>query len=135
MFRAVPPTCIDVYRPPLYHGSQGQQILQDVSCSSTIWRCHTKTLDIIKSLVLMGAQESRAGAMRDDVIALARIIRELLTNFGKVLERQGYTCLLTGIVDRRIPGPRPPNPGTLRCAHIFKRSVAVFPSVNSVSEL
>jgi hypothetical protein len=95
----------------------------------------TLTLDITAKWVQVGESESRLERMRNDVIYLMSVIRQSLTNFTEVLKRQGYTCPLTGLVDREKPGPRRRGAVTLLCAHIIKRTVAVFHSAGSVSEL
>jgi hypothetical protein len=94
----------------------------------------TPTLKITTRRVQSGAPEVRQESMRVKVDATVLAVRKLLTDFEKVSERQGYKCPLTGVVDRSMPRPRPTDVATLRCAHILKRAVAVFPPTNSISE-
>jgi hypothetical protein len=73
--------------------------------------------------------------MRVKVDATILAVRKLLTDFEKVLEKQGYKCLLTGVVNRSMHRPCLMDVATPQCAHILKCTVAVFPPTNWISEL
>ena len=114
--------------------SQGKQLLCNTNkCSRTIRPIDSYSPSYGYSLSLRRSARATFQNYEGESKQIDPLFRQLSERFFQVLERQGRVCPCTGILDRSHPDASLPHmsAASLKCAHILKRAVAVFPPSSS----